>query len=436
MAGELRCKAIRYKTALPLIQGGSATAGPMCAERCPRDYVCEPAVPNFKAHPVVGHKENGESIFRYIYTDIQKELTVKLRQSIEVYQSVELTEESRMALGQWLEQWLKNIAPNIRPSTLRRYEGTVRNHIVPFMGDKPITQITGKDIKKLYDTLARQGNRTTGEKQAVYVLVLRSGGEFKTRISLHFGEQPPVFVGCRVHRMVEPWLEAVDKPGGEGLQWNVFRLSRPFPAGHAMSAAVDMVHQLPAPPGVLVDLQRPVMGMRFEVPVSGTLEISPEGLLTGLVAGEQQVTVISEHHFQGCGPVAFFHCHMFLILHFGTCPDPFTCFSWRAVQPLLDLRSDPDGFPVHRRVAAEDDPVRSLVHPRVGMRGVVPAFVRQIQPEALFQYAPVRSVERDSFQDDALRRVVQYSPGRPVSSDIIGGVHQFLQLPPGLEGLQ
>ena len=28
MAGELRCKAIRYKTALPLIQGGSATAGP------------------------------------------------------------------------------------------------------------------------------------------------------------------------------------------------------------------------------------------------------------------------------------------------------------------------------------------------------------------------------------------------------------------------
>jgi len=64
-----------------------------------------------------------------------------------------------------------------------------------------------------------------------------------------------------------------------------------------MSAAVDMGHQLPAPPGVLVDLQHPVMSMRFEVPVSGTLEISPEGLLTGLAAGEQQVTVISEHYF-------------------------------------------------------------------------------------------------------------------------------------------
>ena len=111
---------------------------------------------------VVGHKENGDPIFRYIYVETQKELTAKLRQSIEVYQGVELTEESRMTLGQWLEQWLKNITPTIRPSTLSRYEGAVRNHIVPYMGDKPIAQITGKDIQKLYDTLARQGNRNTG----------------------------------------------------------------------------------------------------------------------------------------------------------------------------------------------------------------------------------------------------------------------------------
>ena len=96
---------------------------------------------------VVGHKENGDPIFRYIYADTQKELTTKLRQSIEAYQGVELTEESRMTLGQWLEQWLKNIAPTIRPSTLSRYEGTVRNHIVPYMGDKPISQITGKDMR-------------------------------------------------------------------------------------------------------------------------------------------------------------------------------------------------------------------------------------------------------------------------------------------------
>ena len=45
---------------------------------------------------VVGHKESGDSIFRYVYADTQKELTTKLRQNIDAYQGVDLTEESRM----------------------------------------------------------------------------------------------------------------------------------------------------------------------------------------------------------------------------------------------------------------------------------------------------------------------------------------------------
>ena len=34
---------------------------------------------------VIGHKENGDSIFRYIYAPTQKELTAKLRQEITAY---------------------------------------------------------------------------------------------------------------------------------------------------------------------------------------------------------------------------------------------------------------------------------------------------------------------------------------------------------------
>ena len=47
---------------------------------------------------VIGHKENGDSIFRYIYADTQKELTAKLRQNINVYQGVDLTEECKICL--------------------------------------------------------------------------------------------------------------------------------------------------------------------------------------------------------------------------------------------------------------------------------------------------------------------------------------------------
>ena len=47
---------------------------------------------------VIGHKANGDSIFRYIYADTQKELTAKLRQNIDIYQGIDLTEQSRMTL--------------------------------------------------------------------------------------------------------------------------------------------------------------------------------------------------------------------------------------------------------------------------------------------------------------------------------------------------
>ena len=48
---------------------------------------------------VVGHKTNSDSIIRYIYADNQKELTAKLRQSIDAYQGVDLTEDCHMTLA-------------------------------------------------------------------------------------------------------------------------------------------------------------------------------------------------------------------------------------------------------------------------------------------------------------------------------------------------
>ena len=55
---------------------------------------------------VVGHKENGEPIFRYLSAKTQKELLKKLHQNIEEYRDVDLSENSKMPLGQWLDRWL------------------------------------------------------------------------------------------------------------------------------------------------------------------------------------------------------------------------------------------------------------------------------------------------------------------------------------------
>ena len=106
---------------------------------------------------VIGHKENGDSIFRYLYAGTQKELTAKLRQNIDIYQGIDLTEQSRMTLAEWLEQWLGHMSATLRPGTLEHYQRDMENHVVPFLGKKMLSQVTATDLRKLYDSLKKNG---------------------------------------------------------------------------------------------------------------------------------------------------------------------------------------------------------------------------------------------------------------------------------------
>jgi len=87
---------------------------------------------------VVGHKANGDSIFRYIYADTQREMTAKLRQNIDAYQGIDLTEQSRMTLAEWVDQWLTQIAGTLRPSTLEHYRKDIGNHVTPYLVSTPV----------------------------------------------------------------------------------------------------------------------------------------------------------------------------------------------------------------------------------------------------------------------------------------------------------
>ena len=107
---------------------------------------------------VVGHKRNGDPIFRYVLAKTQKELLDKLHRDIETYQDTELTEDSRMTMGEWLDRWLDEYAADtLRPSTLRSYRQYIRCYIKPILGDKVISRITRMDIQKMYTQLKREG---------------------------------------------------------------------------------------------------------------------------------------------------------------------------------------------------------------------------------------------------------------------------------------
>ena len=107
---------------------------------------------------VVGHKENGDSIFHYVSAKTQKALMEKMHRCIVEYDGAELTEDSRMTLGEWLDIWLKECAePSVRPSTYKGYRGYAERNIKPSLGSKQISKVTAADVQTLYRKLQRKG---------------------------------------------------------------------------------------------------------------------------------------------------------------------------------------------------------------------------------------------------------------------------------------
>ena len=115
---------------------------------------------------VIGHKENGDSIFHYVYAPTQKELSAKLRLHIDAYQGADLTELGRITLSDWLDQWLENMAGTLRPNTIKNYRSYIENHIRPSLGDKQLTRITPKDVQRFYEKLS--GSLSSGTVRRIH----------------------------------------------------------------------------------------------------------------------------------------------------------------------------------------------------------------------------------------------------------------------------
>ena len=107
---------------------------------------------------VVGHKNNGEPIYRYVLAKTQSELTQKLHDKIEMYRDADLSEDCNMTLGEWLDKWINEfIIFSVRPSTITSYQALIENQIKPYLEKRPLSTLTTNEIQKFYNTLKKQG---------------------------------------------------------------------------------------------------------------------------------------------------------------------------------------------------------------------------------------------------------------------------------------
>jgi integrase len=71
-------------------------------------------------------------------------------------------ESHKQTLANYLESWLHDVAyPNLTPLTYEGYEYRIRKHIIPALGNVPLSELKPKHLQKLYsDTLAAMGNKS------------------------------------------------------------------------------------------------------------------------------------------------------------------------------------------------------------------------------------------------------------------------------------
>ena len=107
---------------------------------------------------VVGHKNNGEPIYRYVLAKTQSELTQKLHDKIEMYRDANLSEDCNITLGEWLDKWISEFMIfTIREGTLSAYKLLIEHQIKPYLGNRPLSTLTTNEIQKFYNAIKKNG---------------------------------------------------------------------------------------------------------------------------------------------------------------------------------------------------------------------------------------------------------------------------------------
>ena len=112
----------------------------------------------WEARIIIGHKKDGSPMYKSAFAKTQKSALKQLHQLLDLYRDVDLTEECRMTLGEWMDKWLNEyMIFSLRENTVHGYRNMIEHQIKRFIGDKPLTSLTTADIQKFYSKIKKQG---------------------------------------------------------------------------------------------------------------------------------------------------------------------------------------------------------------------------------------------------------------------------------------
>lgn len=90
----------------------------------------------------------------------KKDTERALRELLHLVETNGYVQPSRMTLGEWLEQWLRDYAAvNTAPRTYEGYAGIVHAHLIPALGSIPLTALQARHIQAYYSKALQSGRK-------------------------------------------------------------------------------------------------------------------------------------------------------------------------------------------------------------------------------------------------------------------------------------
>ncbi len=102
-------------------------------------------------------REGGKLVRRSLYAKTKEEAGRKLREELRKADVGMPSPHGPLTVGAFLTQWLEDVTPSIRPTSVRRYTQLVEQHLVPALGDLRLVRLQPDHLQGFYAAKLKEG---------------------------------------------------------------------------------------------------------------------------------------------------------------------------------------------------------------------------------------------------------------------------------------
>ena len=114
---------------------------------------------------------DGRTSRKSIYGVSQSDVRKKLTETLHSIDKGTYLEPQKVTTEQWLTTWLNEFAkPATAPLTFASYTRIIDNHVLPYIGKRPLQSLRGIDVQKIYNAMQKKGLSTKTIKNVSAVL--------------------------------------------------------------------------------------------------------------------------------------------------------------------------------------------------------------------------------------------------------------------------